>query len=80
MKLAEIVKGQEAMLEVLRLRALDGDNQAAEVYLNQLSRMSQAISEWQKNQTSPKTPVQMGTKSPTSFKPKQNDPDLDPFS
>ncbi len=49
MKIQELIKQQDAMLEALRKRGMDGDNEAARVYLEALDRMSQRIDEWKKS-------------------------------
>lgn len=75
MKVAEIQKAQLEMLNALEQRGKDGDNQAAEIFLNQLRAISKDIEVWRQAKTA-NEPVK-------SVYQKQNkpvrDPDLDPF-
>lgn len=49
MKATELIARQDEMLELLRQRALNGDNEAAKIYLDTLQIISDRMSEWQQN-------------------------------
>lgn len=47
MKVSDLVERELEMLEALRKRGLEGDNEASKIYLEQLRRISDDIANWQ---------------------------------
>lgn len=82
MKVAELQKAQVEMLNALEERGKNGDNQAAEIFLNQLRAISKDIEAWRQSKAAsePGKPVYQPAKPVYQ---KQNKPapdrDLDPF-
>lgn len=52
MRLKEVINIEQEVVESLRARAKEGDNEAAAILLAHLRRVSKDIAEWQKAQNS----------------------------